>query len=65
MDLEVLVDQSDSLKNVYSVIVVDPDKVEGTNVALAEEFQEWITGERAAELIAEYGKEEYGQPLFL
>lgn len=64
MDLEVLVDQSDSLKNVYSVIVVDPDKVEGTNVALAEEFQEWITGERAAELIAEYGKEEYGQPLF-
>lgn len=64
MAIKVLVDQSDSLKNVYSVIIVNPDKVEGTNFELAKEFEDWITGERAAELIAEYGKEQYGQPLF-
>ncbi len=64
LNLEVLVDESDSLKNVYSVIVVNPDMVEGTDVETAERFAEWITGVEAAELIKEYGNEEYGQPLF-
>lgn len=64
LNLEVLVDQSESLKNVYSIIVVNPDKVEGTNVENAKKFQDWMTGENASKLIEDYGKEEYGQPLF-
>lgn len=64
LNLEVLVDESDSLKNVYSVIVVNPDQVEGTDVETADRFAEWITGDEAAELIKVYGEEEYGQPLF-
>ncbi len=64
LDLEVLVDQSESLKNVYSVIIVNPDKVSGTNVSNAEKFQEWMLSDRAAELISEYGVDEYGEQLF-
>lgn len=64
LDLEVLVDQSDSLKNVYSVIIVNPDKVEGTNPDVAQKFQDWMLGDHAAELISEYGKDKYGQALF-
>lgn len=64
LDLEVLVDQSDSLKNVYSVIIVNPDKVEGTNPDVAKKFQDWMLGDHAAKLISEYGKDKYGQALF-
>lgn len=64
LNLEVLVDQSESLKNVYSIIIVNPDKVSGTNVDNAKKFEDWMTGDHASKLIEEYGKEEYGQPLF-
>lgn len=64
LDLDVLVDQSESLKNVYSIIIVNPDKVSGTNVENAKKFQDWMTGDHASKLIEEYGQEEYGQPLF-
>lgn len=64
LDLDVLVDESESLKNVYSIIIVNPDKVEGTNPDVAQKFQDWMLGDKAAELISEYGKDEYGQQLF-
>lgn len=64
LDLEVLVDQSDALKNVYSIIIVNPDKVKGTNPDVAKKFQDWMLSDKAKKLISEYGKEEYGQQLF-
>lgn len=65
LKLKVLVNQSDSLKNTYSVILINPEKVEGTNTELAKEFQDWMTSEKAADLINKYGVEEYGQQLFI
>lgn len=64
LDLEVLIDQSESLKNIYSVIVINPDKVEGTNLENANKFQDWMLSDKARELISEYGVDEYGQQLF-
>lgn len=64
LDLEVLVDQSDALKNVYSIIIVNPDKVKGTNQENAKKFQDWMLSDKAKKLISEYGKEDYGQQLF-
>ena len=64
LDLEVLVDQLDALKNVYSIIIVNPDKVKGTNPDVAKKFQDWMLSDKAKKLISEYGKEEYGQQLF-
>lgn len=62
--LEVLVDSSDSLKNEYSLILVDPEVVDGTNPELAIEFQDWMLSDKALELISKYGQEKYGQSLF-
>ncbi|MDO4595254.1 MAG: tungsten ABC transporter substrate-binding protein, partial [Tissierellia bacterium] len=64
LDLEVLVNESDSLKNVYSVILVNPDKVDGVDTDAAKKFQDWMTGDKAAKLIEEYGKDEYAEQLF-
>ncbi len=64
LNLKVLVDESESLKNVYSVIVVNPDKVNGTNVEAGKVFQDWMLSDKAASLIEEYGKDDYGEQLF-
>lgn len=64
LDLEVLVDSSDSLKNEYSLILVDSEVVDGTNPELAIEFQDWMLSEKALELISVYGQDQYGQSLF-
>lgn len=65
LDLEVLVDKSDALKNVYSIIIVNPDKVDGVNKELAQEFQDWMTKEETGKIIEEFGKQEHGQSLFI
>ena len=52
------------MKNTYSMIAINPEKWPDTNIAGANAFIEWMTGEQAAQLIAEYGVAEYGEPLF-
>lgn len=64
LKLEVLVDQSDDLKNDYSVIEVNPEKNANVNQKAAQAFTEWITSKETLEEIAKYGNEKYGQPLF-
>lgn len=52
-----------SLLNPYGVIPVNPDKG-NINDELAQEFAEWITSVEVQEMIGEYGREQFGQPLF-
>jgi tungstate transport system substrate-binding protein len=53
-----------ALYNPYGVIPVNPERHEGINGALAEQFAEWLTSPDTAELIGAFGVEEFGQPLF-
>lgn len=76
--LDLLYEQDNDLKNTYTIIAVDPaapfvDSVtgeplaEGTvkiNAKGAKAFADWMLSDRARELIAAYGQEEYGAPLF-
>lgn len=64
LNLDVLVDSGDDLKNTYSVIVINPDKVSNTNVETALRFEAWMIQESTLDLIANYGKEAYGESLF-
>jgi len=64
LDLSLLLEQSDEMKNTYSVIAVNPQKNPDTNIEGANAFINWITSEKALSLIAEYGKTDYGEPLF-
>ncbi|GJM41935.1 MAG: tungsten ABC transporter substrate-binding protein [Ardenticatenaceae bacterium] len=52
-----------SLYNPYGVIPVNPDKG-NINNELANSFVEWLTSVDVQSVIAEYGIDTYGQPLF-
>ena len=62
--LSVLLEESDDLKNTYSMIVVNEEKWPDTNTEGANAFVEWMQSDKAKELITYYGIEEYGQQLF-
>ena len=53
----------DEEPNQYSVIRVNPEK-HNINEAAALAFAEFLTSPAAQRIIAEFGREEYGQPLF-
>lgn len=62
--LSILLGESDDMKNTYTLIAINPEKWPDTNIDGANAFIEWMTGEKASDLIANYGAEEYGEPLF-
>ena len=64
LDLEIVVEASDDLLNQYTVIEVNPDKLEGINKEGADAYLEWITSEKVLDLINKFGVEEYGEGLF-
>lgn len=53
-----------SLLNPYGVLAVDPAKHPGVNYDLAMKFVTWINSVETQQLIGEYGKDKFGQPLF-
>jgi tungstate transport system substrate-binding protein len=55
--------QDTSLYNPYGVIPVNPDKG-NINQDLAQSFVEWLTSVPTQQMIAEFGVDQYGQPLF-
>lgn len=61
---KVIVSASPDLRNDYSVIVVNPDKVSNVDTETAKKFEAWMLSETTLELIAEYGKDKYGEALF-
>jgi tungstate transport system substrate-binding protein len=52
------------LLNPYGVIPVNPEKHAGVNFDLATQFAGWITSVETQQMIADYGKDKFGQPLF-
>jgi tungstate transport system substrate-binding protein len=63
-ELEILVEGDPILFNPYGVIAVDPDKNPDINAELADQFIDWLISVPAQEKIGEFGKEEFGMPLF-
>lgn len=64
LQLEILVEGDKSMFNPYGVIAVNPAKYPSVNADLAAKFQGWLTSLPVQEKIAEFGRAEYGQPLF-
>ncbi len=63
-NLEILVEDDPFLLNVYHVITVNPEKYPNINLEGAEAFGDFITSTEGQTIIAEFGVEKYGQPLF-
>ncbi len=62
--MTILMEQSDALKNEYSFVRLNPEKLPNVDAALQDRLIEWFTSDRAAELIKTFGVAEYGEPLF-
>jgi hypothetical protein len=63
-DLVILVEGDPVLFNPYGVIVVNPDKSPEINNELANQFIDWLISVPTQEMIAEFGVDEFGSPLF-
>ena len=50
--------------NIYRVILVNPSKHANVNADGAKAFADYITGSKGQALIADFGRQEYGQSLF-
>jgi tungstate transport system substrate-binding protein len=65
LDLEVLNEGDKALLNIYHVIEMTTRAGDRVQPDAAKAFADWLTGERAQKMIGEFGKEEFGQPLFV
>ena len=64
VDLEILVEGDPFLLNVYHVITVNPEKFPKVNLEGAKAFANFITSDEGQKIIADFGVDKFGQPLF-
>lgn len=64
LNLGLLLEKGDDMKNTYSLIAVNPEKIDGLNVEGAKALIDWMLSDEASEMIAKYGQEQYGVSLF-
>ncbi len=64
IDLDILVEGDSRLFNPYGVIAVNPELHPTVNAEGAELFIEWLTALETQQRIAQFGIEQFGQPLF-
>ncbi|MBI5353897.1 MAG: substrate-binding domain-containing protein [Chloroflexi bacterium] len=64
LQLEILLEGNNALLNVYHVITVNPDKWPAVNYEGAMAFAKFITDPATQAVIAEFGLDKFGQPLF-
>jgi tungstate transport system substrate-binding protein len=64
LSLKILLEGDPVLMNIYSVMLVNPARHAKVNDKGAARFHDWLLGTEAADLIRNYGKDQFGQPLF-
>jgi len=64
-ELAIVCEKSAGLLNPYGVIPVSASVSDKINTEGGQAFADWITGPSAQELIAEFGVEAFGEPLFI
>ena len=64
-DLDVLVSGEPRLLNIYHVIDVDPSAGPRVNAAGGRDFADWMVSPPAQGMIGQFGRKEFGRPLFV
>jgi len=64
INLPILFEGDPTLFNPYGIIAVNPDRHPSVNYVMAMALIGWVTSPAGQKIIAEYGKEKYGAPLF-
>jgi tungstate transport system substrate-binding protein len=63
--LQIVVEGSKDLMNIYHVMQVNPEKHDKINSKDAKKFVEFMVDAKTQDVIEEFGKKEYGQSLFI
>ena len=63
--LEIICEGDPDLFNPYGIIAVNPAKHPHVNYVLAIAYIGWVTSPEGQNIIREFGKEKFGQPLFI
>lgn len=64
VNLEIVFEGDPQLLNIYHVLTVNPEKFQQVNAEGAKAFTDFITSSQGQQIIAEFGVEQYGEPLF-
>lgn len=64
LELAILIEGDETLLNRYSLILVNPKKFPKVNTAGAKEFFAYLLSNNAKNIVENFGKEKFGQPLF-
>ena len=64
LDLAVLSQETEDLKNIYNVIIVNQNKFPTVNAGSSEQMAQLLVSKTGQAEIAKYGEAEFGQPLF-
>jgi len=65
LKLQIVTEKSPQLYNQYGVVKLNPSKNAKLKEKEADEFYNWILSDKIQKTIGEFGKEKYGQPLFI
>ncbi len=65
LDLEVMVEGDKILLNIYHVMQVNPEKNDKINAEGAKAFVEFMVSPDTQKIIEDFGKDKYGEPLFI
>jgi tungstate transport system substrate-binding protein len=65
VSLEVLCEGDPDLFNPYGIMAVNPARHPHVNYVLAMAYIGWVTSPQGQKIIREFGKEKFGQPLFI
>lgn len=65
LDLQIVVEGDSRLFNQYGVIAVNPEKNDQINADGADAFVNWMLSDKGQDLISEFGKDKFGQSLFI
>jgi len=63
--LPILVENDSALYNIYHVMPVNPAKFPKVNASAGNAFADWVVSPEGQNLIAEFGKAQYGRSLFV
>ncbi|MEW6622802.1 MAG: substrate-binding domain-containing protein [Bacillota bacterium] len=57
-------DDTKGLRNIFSLIVINPELVAGMDYEGALAFADWLQGKSCRSILQNFGREKYGRPLF-
>ena len=62
LDLEIVIGEDETLKNVYSVVRIKD--IDDETKAITDKLVEFYSSDEMKDTIREYGKDKYGEPLY-